>query len=98
MATIRVVQYPIHAEALAENARLVAAVYDELAQQRPEAFRYVTLLLNDRIFLHIAVTDDEPAPLPKLEAFQTFQHGLASRVAAPPSRHDAVIVGNYQLF
>jgi hypothetical protein len=98
MTNIRVIQYTTHAEAVAENTRLVTAVYDELAQKGPKAFRYATLLLNDRTFLHIVVTDDGPAPLPDLPAFQTFQRDLGSRVPTPPSRDEAVIVGSYKLF
>ncbi|MCW2547971.1 MAG: hypothetical protein JWN96_2431 [Mycobacterium sp.] len=97
MSTFRVVQYTTHQEAVAENTRLVAAVYDELEHQSPEAFRYATLLLNDDTFLHLAVTTDQPAPLPDLPAFQTFQRGLGARVSAPPTFSEARIVGNYRL-
>jgi hypothetical protein len=97
MTTIRVIQYTTRPEAVAENIRLVAAVYDELAQRGPEAFRYATLLLKDDAFLHLALTDDRPAPLSDLPAFQTFQRELGSRVTAPPSSQDARVVGNYRL-
>jgi hypothetical protein len=98
MTNIRVIQYSTRAEAVAENTRLVTAVYDELTQQDPEAFRYATLLLDSDTFLHIAVTDNRPAPLPDLTTFQAFQRELGSRVSAPQRRNDAVIVGNYRLF
>jgi hypothetical protein len=97
MTTFHVVQYPTRPDATAENTRLVRAVYDELAQRRPARFRYATLLLGEDEFLHLAVSDAGPAPLPDLPAFQAFQRDLASRLTAPPRRSEARIIGNHRL-
>jgi hypothetical protein len=97
MTTFHVVQYPTRPDATAENTRLVQAVYDELAQQRPAGFRYATLLLDEDAFLHLAVNDAGSAPLPDLPAFQAFQRDLASRVTAAPRRSEARVIGNYRL-
>ncbi|MBY8880027.1 hypothetical protein [Actinacidiphila acidipaludis] len=98
MNTFHVIRYTVRPDAVAENSRLVGSVYRELADRRPADFRYATLLVGGGAFLHLAVTEGTgPAPLLALPAFQAFQRDLGDRVTAPPTRGDAVVVGNYGL-
>jgi hypothetical protein len=97
---VTIVRYQAKPDHVEENARLVRAVYSELASASPHGFHYVTSLLDDGVtFVHIAVTDgEEPAPLPELAAFQVFQEGLASRVEeGPVFERSAEVVGSYAL-
>ncbi|GGB40710.1 hypothetical protein GCM10011492_34390 [Flexivirga endophytica] len=96
MTIFQAIRYTTHPADIAENERLVRAVYDELADSAPEGFRYATLRLGDSTFLHLAAADGEP-PLPSLTAFQEFRAELPRRVEAPPQRDDVLMVGNYRL-
>lgn len=95
---IRVVRYTTHPEAVEENIRLVAAVYEQLEATESETFRYATMLHpEENSFLHLAIAYDDRPPLPELTAFQEFQRGIASRAIAPVKASTAAIVGNYRL-
>ncbi len=99
MTSIKVVRYTTKPEAADENARLVAAVYTELAATRPEGLRYATLRLDDGVsFVHIAALDTEPNPLNSSPAFAQFQAQLGDRVADGPDPRDATVVGSFGLF
>lgn len=99
MARMKVVRYITKPEAADENARLVAAVYAELSETRPDGLRYATLRLDDGVsFVHIAEVDTEPNPLNSSKAFAAFQAGLGERVAEGPNPRDATVVGSYRLF
>lgn len=99
MTTTLVVRYETTPQTADENARLVAAVYAELAQLRPDGLKYATLRLDDGVtFVHIAVRDGALDPLPELPAFQEFQRTIAARVVAPPNALPATIVGSYGVF
>jgi hypothetical protein len=93
-----VVRYSTKLQAAQENARLVAAVYAELADSRPDGLRYATLQLDDGVsFLHIAQLSAEQNPLSASPAFAAFQAGLGDRVDEAPTARDATIVGSYRL-
>ncbi len=99
MTSIKVVRYTTKPEAAEENATLVAAVYAELAETKPDGLRYATLRLDDGVsFVHIAVLDTEPNPLNSSPAFAQFQSKLGERVADGPDPRDADVVGSYGLF
>jgi hypothetical protein len=98
MTTTFVVRYETKPEMADENARLVAAVYAELAQVQSDGLRYATFRLDDGVtFVHVAVKDGDDDPLPDLPAFQEFQREMATRVVAPPVASNATVVGNYRL-
>jgi hypothetical protein len=82
------------------NAELVAAVFKELAAEKPGGVRYMTLRLDDDTFVHIVETeaDDGTSAIPKLKAFQAFQSGVRERCAEPPLVRHATVVGNYRMF
>jgi hypothetical protein len=96
MTNIHVIRYTTRPDAVAENARLAGAVYDELATRQPADLRYATLLLpEEHAFLHVVAGTD--GILPELAAFQEFQRDLAARVLTAPRRVAATLVGRYRL-
>jgi hypothetical protein len=98
MAVTKVISYTTKPECAEENARLVRAVYAELAEQSPEGLQYSTLRLDDGVsFVHIAVLDGEVNPLSTLPAFSAFQAGIGERLATGPEQSDATLVGTYRL-
>ena len=70
------VRYTVKPDRVAENERLVRAVYEELSANAPEGFRYGTFKLDDgRSFMHLAAVADgartrsgRPAPSPSSSA------------------------------
>lgn len=92
-----VVRYTVHPEHVAENTRLVEAVYAELAASDPDGFSYATYLLEDGCtFLHVAHLDGDGAPpLTSLPAFRAFQGGLAERCSTPPHAQSPQLVGAF---
>ncbi len=97
MSVTKVIRYTTKPESADENARLIRAVFAELASQRPAGLRYTALRLDDGVsFVHVAELDDETRnPLAASEAFATFQAGVAGRCAQGPAAADATIVGSY---
>jgi hypothetical protein len=97
MTTTLVVRYQTTPETADDNARLVAAVYAELAETKPDGLHYATFRLDDGVtFVHVAVREGGDDALPQLPAFQEFQRELAGRVVAPPDASPATIVGSYR--
>ena len=91
------VRYTVKPGSEDENAALVRAVYQELADLNPDGFRYVTYRLDDdRTFVHIAEQDGEgDSPLPKLAAFREFQAGIGERCEWGPVVAGAEVVGRF---
>lgn len=81
-----------------ENQRLVAAVFEQLAEVRPPGLRYATFRLADGTFVHVADVEGEN-PLPGLSAFVAFTRELRDRCAPGegPSPQAATLVGSYGL-
>jgi hypothetical protein len=98
MTVTKVVRYRTTPETADENARLVAAVFAELNEQRPDGLRYSTFRLDDGVsFVHVAVLDGEVNPLSTSPAFAEFQSGLKDRCVDGPVPADAAVVGSYRL-
>ena len=98
MSVARVVRYQTLPESADENARLVAAVYGELAESKPAGLQYATFRLDDGVsFVHIAVLDGEENPLQASAAFAAFQAGIQDRCVEAPAAADATVVGSYRL-
>jgi hypothetical protein len=98
--SVTIVRYRVKPGHVEENARLVRAVYEELAAASPPGFHYATSLLDDgATFVHVAITDgDAAAPLPGLAAFAEFQRGLEERVEEGPAfERSREVVGAYGL-
>jgi hypothetical protein len=97
MSGTAVIRYQVKPEAADENERLVAEVFAQLAEERPEGMRYVSFRLADGVsFVHIFETDGDADPLGSLPAFKEFQKGFKDRVAAGPTRDQATMIGSYR--
>jgi len=94
-----VIRYRVKPDLAARNAELIAAVFSELEQVRPEGLRYLSLRLDDDTFIHVVETDaaNGSSPLPGLAAFRAFQSGIGERCDEPPQARPATIVGNYRM-
>jgi hypothetical protein len=93
------IRYKTRPEAADANAALVEAVFAELQARQPAGVRYVTLRLDDGVFVHVVEheADDGPSPLLQLDAFQAFQRGIRERCVEPPEARGATVVGNYRM-
>lgn len=92
----RVIRYTTKPECAQGHAELIGAVCAELAQTRPEGFRYEAFRLEDGVsFVHVATLDGDDNPLAGSTAFAAFQAGLPDRVAEPPVAKGAELVGSY---
>lgn len=95
------VRYRIKPEHVAENERLVRAVYDELHRVDPAGLRYATFRLDDGVsFVHLATleADDGTSPLSDLQAFDEFQRDLDSRCDDRPVLTKMHEVGSFGVF
>jgi hypothetical protein len=94
------VRYTVKPGRAAENEELVRAVYDELAEVKPEGLRYATFRLEDGLtFVHIAFSDlADGNPLSSIKAFQKFQEGIGERCDVPPKVAELSEVGSYGFF
>jgi hypothetical protein len=93
-----VIRYRTHPERAEENARLIAAVFQELAAQAPDGVRYMALRLQDDTFVHIVENaGGGPSPLTQLSAFRAFQAGIAERCLEAPRAAEATVVGAYRM-
>ena len=92
-----VVRYRTKPEKAEENARLIEKVFQELQAKSPDGVRYLALRLNDGTFVHFSAVENEDGanPIPRLEAFRSFQSGIEERCIEVPQASEATIVGNY---
>ena len=93
------VRYKIKPEQVADNARLIERVFEELKAKAPDNARYVVLQLGDGTFVHFAAvgSTDGSHPITSLESFRAFQSGIKERCIELPQSGDATIVGNYRM-
>lgn len=95
-----IIQYEVKPDQADENARLSAAVYEQLRAERPEGLHYATFRLADGVsFVHIVSYDDDDADvLRPLAAFQAFQKDASERIIVGPERGVVEVVGSYGFF
>src|SRR6202795_3117251 len=93
------IRYKTKPDMTEKNAELISAVFSELKAAHPEGIRYLSLRLEDDMFIHLVetTTDDGSTALTKLPAFQAFQSGVRERCAEPPLVRAVAIVGNYRM-
>ena len=95
-----VVRYETRPDRADENQRQVEKVYAELAERRPDNFRYITFRLEDGVsFVHVVVENEgggNPIPLTDIAAFQEFQREVADRCAVQPVFAGAAVVGSHR--
>ena len=91
------IRYKTKPELADQNADLIAGVFAELKAAEPAGLRYLSLRLEDDTFIHFveSTAEDGSSVLPKLAAFQAFQHGIRDRCAEPPLVRSVTVVGNY---
>jgi hypothetical protein len=90
-----VVRYRVKPESLDDNIELVRAVYEELAETRPDGLRYSTCRVDERTFVHVAVMEGAVNPLDDVAAFRTFTEGIAQRCEEMPQALGGELVGTY---
>jgi hypothetical protein len=94
-----VVRYKVKPEAAAENERLVKAVFEQLAREKPAGLRYATFKLADGVsFMHVAEVAAEQNPLLALAAFKEFSGSVGQRCVEPPVTTELSLVGAYGAF
>jgi hypothetical protein len=90
------VRYKAKPKAVAENRRLVEAVFEELRAKAPEDVSYMVIELGDGSFVHLKSDAAEGAfELVELRAFQAFRRGIGERCEEPPQSHEARLIGSY---
>jgi len=94
------VSYEVKPEMVEENARLVRAVYEELADTRPEGLRYVTFQLDGGArFVHVASNESGGEnPLREVRAFREFLAGVGERCVTPPVTEELHELGSYRMW
>jgi radical SAM superfamily enzyme with C-terminal helix-hairpin-helix motif len=92
---LTVVRYKTKPDAAQENERLIKQVFQELQAKSPAGVRYIALRLDDDTFIHFSTTEDGESPIPKLEAFGSFQGDIKERCIEPPRSSVVTIVGSY---
>jgi hypothetical protein len=96
MSRATVVRYTTRPDAADENARLIRAVFAELATAEPDGMRYASYRLDDGVgFVHVAVFDGDDNPLERVGAFREFASGVQQRCAEGPVASGASTVGSY---
>jgi hypothetical protein len=96
MTETRVIRYRTKPECADENARLIAAVFEELAGHGTAGIRYTALRLDDGVtFVHIAALDGDDNPLDSSPAFAAFQSDIGSRLDEGPFPATATVVGSH---
>jgi len=82
-----------------ENAALVRAVFEELAQTRPEGLRYAVFYLPDsRQFIHLYTDDGSSTGVQSLDSFQRFIAGAKEIHEQPATFNQPELIGDYRTF
>jgi hypothetical protein len=95
------VSYKLKADRVAENERLVRAVFEALKQQQPKGLSYATFRQADGLsFVHIVSHEeaDGSNALTSLPAFKAFAAGVKERCDEPPVRVELTEIGSYGFF
>jgi quinol monooxygenase YgiN len=95
-----IVHYTVNPGREQENAALVRAVFEELAEVRPAGLRYAVFQAADsREFVHL-YTDEGAAPgaLQQLSSFQAFVTGAADRHEQPATFTEFELIGAFHTF
>ena len=94
-----IVTYTVKPGREEENAALVRAVFEELAQTRPDGLRYAVFYLPDsRQFIHLYTDDGSPTGVQGLESFKAFVTGAEDRHEQPATVTKPELIGDYRTF
>jgi hypothetical protein len=90
------VRYTIKPELIETNAKLVEAVFAQLAREQPAGLRYQTYRVKDTgTFVHIATIEAAEHPLTPLATFKAFTESIADRCIEPPVTVHLDAIGAY---
>ncbi len=90
------IRYRTRPECAEENARLIRAVFAELAAHGVEGIRYESFRLDDGVtFVHVATFDGDTNPLESSPAFAEFQRDIGARLEEGPFPAVATVVGSH---
>jgi hypothetical protein len=93
------VRYKVKPDRVAENEKLVRAVYEELRHAEPAGLRYATFRLDDDLsFVHLAITEEGQSPLARVSAFKEFQQDIGARCDEAPVVTELREIGSFRLF
>ena len=95
------VSYKLRPEAVAENERLVKAVFAALKRANPPGLHYATFKQGDGLsFVHVVAYDegDGNGALTGLPEFKAFAEGVKQRCETPPLRVDLTEIGSHGFF
>jgi hypothetical protein len=94
-----IVTYTVKPGLEEENAALVRAVFEELAQAQPAGFRYAAFHHPDsRHFIHLYIDEGSTTGVQALPSFQAFVAGAADRHEQPASFTQPELIGDYHTF
>jgi hypothetical protein len=83
--TTTIVRYRVRPEWAARNEELIRAVFDELRELAPSAFRYQVLVLDDGVsFVHVVEYEQGTNPLPGLASFRRYTAKVRERCEDQP--------------
>jgi hypothetical protein len=93
------VTYTVKAGREEENAALVRAVFEELAETRPPGFRYAVFCLPDsRQFIHLYTDEGSTSDVQALASFKAFVAGAEDRHEQPATSIQPELIGHYRTF
>jgi hypothetical protein len=93
------VTYTVKAGREDENAELVRAVFEELADTQPEGLRYAVFYLPDsRQFIHLYTDEGSEAGVQGLASFQAFIAGAKEIHEQPATFTKPELIGDYRTF
>ena len=82
-----------------ENTALVRAVFEELAQTRPDGLRYAVFYLPDsRQFIHLYTDDGSTTGVQGLASVQAFIAGAKEIHEQPATFTQPELIGDYRTF
>src|SRR5436305_78898 len=82
-----------------ENANLVRAVFEELAETRPDGLRYAVFQLPEtRQFVHLYTDEGSTTGLQELSSFQAFVAEAKDRHEQPAAFTAPELIGDYRTF
>ena len=94
-----IVTYTVKPGSEEDNAALVRAVFDELAQTRPEGLRYAVFYLPDsRQFTHLYTDEGSTSGVQGLASFQAFIAGAKENHEQPATSTQPELIGDYRTF
>jgi hypothetical protein len=82
-----------------ENAALIRAVFEELAETRPADLRYAVFYLPDeRQFIHLYTDDGGTSGMQELASFQAFVNGAKDRHEQPATFTQPELIADFRTF